>query len=174
MAGLEEDLMKSSLVVIATFLLTGSLLLMAQVQRGRGQQAGDPNTPVFWSAQRTRELAATMKARVDPNTHNAGMSLIASANLIYREGDSGSEVHEKAADFIFVHEGEGAVQIGGRMIGGQQSAPGEIRGTALEGGTRYPIAAGDSIYIPANMPHQFFVENGKHWVITIVKVPPKP
>src|SRR5205809_832934 len=41
------------------------------------------------------------------------------------------------------------------------------------GQASYPIAAGDSIFIPANMPHQFFVEKGKHWVITIVKVPPK-
>jgi hypothetical protein len=24
------------------------------------------------------------------------------------------------------------------------------------------------------MPHQFFVEKGKHWVITIVKITPKP
>jgi mannose-6-phosphate isomerase-like protein (cupin superfamily) len=115
-----------------------------------------------------------MKARVDPQTHNAGMSLIASANLIYREGDSGSEIHEKVADFIFVHEGEGAILIGGKMIGGQPSAPDEIRGTSLEGGMRYPLSTGDSIYVPANMPHQFFVEKGKHFVITIVKVPPKP
>jgi len=164
--------MKRSLIAIAAFLLGCSLLLGAQAPRGRGQ-AGDPSTPVFWSAKRIKELAAEMKPRVSPETHNAGMSLIGSANLIYREGDSGSEVHEKVADFIFVHEGEGVVQIGGKVIGGQTSAPDEIRGTSLEGGTRYPITAGDSIFIPANMPHQFFVEKGKHWVITIVKVPPK-
>jgi uncharacterized RmlC-like cupin family protein len=39
---------------------------------------------------------------------------------------------------------------------------------------RYPVTAGDTLYIPANMPHQFFVERGKHWVITIVKITPKP
>ena len=164
--------MRRSLIVTAVLVLTGSVFLATQAPRGRGQ-ATDPNTPVLWTAQRIKELAATMKTRVDPTSHNAGMSLIGSANLIYREGDSGSEVHEKVADFIFVHEGEGAVVIGGKMIGGQPSAPDEIRGTSLEGGTRYPIAAGDSIYIPANVPHQFFVEKGKHWVITIVKVPPK-
>jgi mannose-6-phosphate isomerase-like protein (cupin superfamily) len=164
--------MRRSLTVIAALLLGGSLLLVAQAPRGRGQ-AADPTTPVLWNAQRIKELAAGMKTRVNPNTHNAAMSLIASANLIYRDGDSGSEVHEKVADFIFVHEGEGAIMIGGKIIGGQSTAPNEIRGTSLEGGTRHPIAAGDSIYIPANMPHQFFVEKGKHFVITIVKVPPK-
>src|SRR5436309_1734659 len=100
--------MKRSLIAITAFVLAGSLLLVAQAPRGRGQQTGDPATPVLWSAQRIKELAATMKPRVNPETHNTGMSLIASANLIYREGDSGSEVHEKVADFIFVHEGEGA------------------------------------------------------------------
>ena len=57
---------------------------------------------------------------------------------------------------------------------GQPSAPNEIRGTSLEGGTRYSIATGDSIFVPANLPHQFFVEKGKHFVITIVKLPPRP
>jgi mannose-6-phosphate isomerase-like protein (cupin superfamily) len=164
--------MKRSLIAIAAFVLAGSAFLVAQAPRGRGQVA-DPNTSVFWSGQRIKELAATLKPRVNPETHNAAMSLIGSANLIYREGESGSEVHEKVADFIFVHEGEGTILIGGKVIGGQQSAADEIRGTSLEGGNRYPIAAGDSIFIPANMPHQFFVDKGKHFVITIVKVPPK-
>jgi mannose-6-phosphate isomerase-like protein (cupin superfamily) len=146
-----------------------ALLLLVQ----RGGPTADPPNPVFWSAARIKELAADMKTRVSPQTHNTGMALIPSMNLIYRDGDSGSEIHEKVADVIFVHEGEGAVLIGGKMIGGQQERPDEIRGTSLEGGTRYPIKAGDSIYIPANMPHQFFVEKGKHWVISIVKVTPQ-
>ncbi len=150
------------------------VLFIARAQRGAGTQpAVNPSDPVFWSAQRIRELTETMKPRVDPNTHNAGMALIPSVNMIYRDGDSGSEIHEKVADIIFVHEGEGAIVVGGKMIGGKQDRPDEIRGTSIEGGTRYSIAAGDSIYIPANMPHQFFVEKGKHFVIAIVKVPPQ-
>jgi len=101
----------------------------------------------------------------------AGQSLIPSANMIYRVGDSGSEVHEKASDFIVVHEGGGDVVVGGKVIGGQVDRPDEIRGTSIEGGTRYTIAAGDTLYVPAGVPHQFFVEKGKHWVITIVKIP---
>jgi len=157
---------------LAIFLL-GMLipaLFVARAQRGGGV---NPPDAVFWSAQRIRELAETMKPRVDPITHNAAMALIPSVNMIYREGDSGSEIHEKLADIIFVHEGEGAIVVGGKMIGGKQDRPDEIRGTSIEGGTRYSIAKGDSIYIPANMAHQFFVETGKHFVISIVKVPPQ-
>jgi len=166
--------MKSSLIAVVVVSSVGALGLLAQAPRGGQAAAGDPKTPVFWSAQRMKEIDTGLSTRVSQQTNMAGQSLIASANVIYRAGDSGSEIHEKLADLIFVREGEGSVLIGGKLIGGQTTAPDEIRGASIEGGTRYPVAAGDTLYIPANMPHQFFVEKGKHWVITIVKITPKP
>ena len=151
----------------------GAMVLTAQAPRG-GTGTGDPATPVFWSAKQMAELGAEAGTRVSADTHMAGVRLLPSASMIYRTGDSGSEVHEKAADFISVLEGEGAILVGGKMIGGKPGAADEIRGDSIEGGTRYPVKAGDTLYIPANMPHQFFVEKGKHWVITIVKITPKP
>jgi mannose-6-phosphate isomerase-like protein (cupin superfamily) len=166
--------MKRLLFVFTALAVFIPAFLLARVQRGGAEQAtADPPEPVFWSAQHIRELADTMKPRVDPGTHNAAMALIPSANLIYRDGDSGSEIHEKFADIIFVHEGEGSILIGGKMIGGKQDRPNELRGTSIEGGSRYKVAPGDSIYIPVHMPHQFFIEKGKHFVITIVKVTPQ-
>lgn len=153
--------------------LLGGLALMAQAPQGAAP-AGDPSTPVFWSAKQFKDLATEAGTRVSPDTHMAGVRLLPSASMIYRVGDSGSEIHEKAADFISVLEGEGAIVVGGKMIGGKPSAADEIRGDSLQGGTRYPVAAGDTLYIPANVPHQFFVEKGKHWVITIVKIAAKP
>jgi len=151
----------------------GSIVLTAQAPRG-GAAAGDPVTPVFWSAKQLADLGTQAGTRVSPDTHMAGVRLLASASMIYRAGDSGSEVHEKQADFISVLEGEGVILVGGKMIGGKAGAADEIRGDSIEGGTRYPVSVGDTLYIPANMPHQFFVEKGKHWVITIVKITPKP
>jgi mannose-6-phosphate isomerase-like protein (cupin superfamily) len=162
--------MKRWIVVVVAVAVLGAVVLAAQAPRGA---QSDPKAPVYWSAQQLKEISTSMSNRVSPQTHNAGQSLIASANVIYRNGDSGSEIHQKVADFIFVHEGQGAILIGGKLLGGQQTAADEIRGDAIDGGTRYPIAAGDSIYIPAGTPHQFFVESGKHFFITIVKVPPK-
>jgi mannose-6-phosphate isomerase-like protein (cupin superfamily) len=162
--------MKTSLLTVAGISVLAAVGYAAQARQGA---TSDPKTPVYWSAQRLKEISTQMSTRVSPQTHNTGQQLIASANVIYRNGNSGSEIHEKLSDFIFVHEGEGSILIGGKVIGGQQTAPDEIRGDSLEGGTRYPVAAGDSIFIPAGMPHQFFVETGKHWFITIVKVPPK-
>ena len=165
--------MKRVGTVLLLTIAAGAVVLMAQAPRG-GQGAGDPKTPVFWSAQQMKEIDASLAPRVSSQTNMAGQRLLASANVIYRTGDSGSEIHEKLADFIFIREGEGAIVVGGNLIGGQSSGPDEIRGTSIEGGTRYPVSAGDTMYIPANTPHQFFVEKGKHWVITIVKVTPRP
>jgi len=164
--------MKRMLLMLGILGFSGSVWIRAQAPRGGGAQP-DPGTPAYWSAQRIREYAeTTMKPRVNPDTHNGGVSLIPSSSFIYRDGDSEAEIHQKAGDVIFVHEGEGAIVVGGKMTGGRQERPDELRGTSIEGGTRYSIATGNSIYIPANMPHQFFVEIGKHFVITIVKVTP--
>lgn len=165
--------MRAFVVAGILVVVLGSLVLMAQGPRG-GAAASDPVTPIFWSARQMADLGAAAGTRVSPDTHMAGVRLVQSASMIYRAGDSGSEIHEKQSDFISVLEGEGAILVGGKMIGGKSSAADEIRGDSIEGGTRYPVKTGDTLYIPANMPHQFFVEKGKHWVITIVKITPKP
>jgi len=49
-----------------------------------------------------------------------------------------------------------------------------VRGKSIEGGTKYPIAAGDVLYIPANTVHQFLVDPGKSFTAMVIKITPKP
>ncbi len=72
-----------------------------------------------------------------------------------------------------VEAGEGTVLAGGTIVDGKSSGPDEMRGTSIEGGTRYTLKAGDQIFIPANTVHQFLVEPGKEFSATIVKIVPK-
>jgi mannose-6-phosphate isomerase-like protein (cupin superfamily) len=167
----QEVPMKRTVLCVTLALAIGSAVLVAQAPRG---QAGDPTTPIFWSASQMKTIGQRAGERVSPETNMAGERLLASASVIYRTGPSQAEVHEKLADFIFIREGEGAILVGGKLTGGATTAQDEIRGGSIEGGTRYPVAAGDTLYIPANTPHQFFVEKGKHWVITLVKITPRP
>jgi mannose-6-phosphate isomerase-like protein (cupin superfamily) len=160
------------LISSTAVLLLYVLLAMGQA-RGPGATA-DPKTAIFWSAEQMKQIDSALAPRVSSQTNMAGQRLLASANVIYRTGPSGSEIHENEADFIFVREGEGEILVGGKMIGGKPDRPGEIRGDSIEGGTRYAVKTGDTLYVPATVPHQFFVDKGKHWVITIVKITPKP
>src|SRR5262245_13787717 len=141
---LREVLMKRSMVVLSVLVLICSVVVMAQAPAA---PAGDPATPVFWSAAQTKESDARLATRVSPQTNMAGQRLVASASVIYRTGPSQAEIHEKEADFIFIREGEGSILVGGKMIGGKPERANEIRGDSIEGGTNYPVAAGDTIYI---------------------------
>lgn len=129
--------------------------------------------PLLWTAQQLEDAEAKAKSAVDPTFHRGVQRLTDSANLIYRVGPSEAEAHTDRADFIVVRKGEGAILIGGSITGGRSTGPGEIRGDAIEGGKPYPVAAGDSLYIPINVPHQFLVKPGQHLVTVIVKVVPR-
>lgn len=165
--------MKRAIAALGALALLGSVVLIAQAPPTAARPTADPKTPVFWTAAQMKAIDQRAATRVSPTTNMAGEALLASASVIYRTGNSQAEAHEKLADFIFVREGGGSIIVGGRILGGQPSGAGEIRGDSIDSGTRYEVAAGDTLYIPANTPHQFFVEPGKHWVITIVKITPK-
>jgi mannose-6-phosphate isomerase-like protein (cupin superfamily) len=136
-------------------------------------QAADPTTPVYWSAAKTTELDQTAASRLNKKAGLGTSRLMDSAFILYREGNSQAEIHTEQADFIFFREGQGAVIIGGTIVNAKPTGSGELRGDSIDGGTKYPVKAGDSIYVPKGAPHQFWLESGQHFTATIVKVTPK-
>lgn len=128
---------------------------------------------MLWTAEQLKEAEAKAETAMDPKFHRGVHRLTDSASLIYRIGPSEAEAHTDRADFIIVRDGRGTILIGGTITDGKSSGPGEIRGTALEGAKPYTVAAGSSLYIPINVPHQFLVESGQHLVTVIVKVLPR-
>jgi quercetin dioxygenase-like cupin family protein len=66
-----------------------------------------------------------------------------------------SEVHANEADLFYVIEGRATQVLGGSVVGGKQTAPGQIRGTKTEGGQTYQLGKGDVMWVPAGMPHWF-------------------
>ena len=65
------------------------------------------------------------------------------------------EIHENEADLFYVVDG-GAMQVlGGTVIGGKQTGPGQIRGSKIDGGQTYKISKGDVMWVPAGVPHWF-------------------
>jgi mannose-6-phosphate isomerase-like protein (cupin superfamily) len=138
--------------------------------------AADPPGVVVWKASelkaKDKELAGKMSDK-----HIASETLATFGNhltmLAHREGDGEVEVHDKMADVLVIQSGEATLILGGTVVGGHASAPGEIRGTSITGGEKKTLGAGDAVHIPAKVPHQMLVANGKKVSYFVVKVEEK-
>ena len=135
--------------------------------------AADPSQPMFWSAAQQKDFDKSAFSKLNTDRHLGTERMLDSAFVAYRNGSGEAELHEKQADLLLIRSGEGTVLVGGKIVEGKPSAPDEIRGKSIEGGTRYPIAAGDVLYIPANTVHQFIVEPAKSFTAMVVKITPK-
>lgn len=82
--------------------------------------------------------------------------------LIRRETTGIPETHADGIDVVFIRSGEGTVLVGGEQV----STPG-----GNVGGTRYPVAAGDILHIPARTAHSYIVPEGGHITYVLVRLP---
>ena len=73
----------------------------------------------------------------------------------HRDGPGKAEVHEHETDIIYVLEGTATFVTGGKVVGGEMTAPGEIRGTGIEGGETRKLVKGDLVIVPQGTPHWF-------------------
>ncbi|MGH7454160.1 MAG: heme-binding protein [bacterium] len=73
----------------------------------------------------------------------------------HRDGPGKAEVHDYETDIIYVLEGAATFVTGGKVVDGQMTAPGEIRGAGIEGGETRKLVKGDVIIVPQGVPHWF-------------------
>ncbi len=66
-----------------------------------------------------------------------------------------AEIHANEADFFYIVEGRATQVLGGTVIDGKETGPGQVRGPRTEGGRTYHVAKGDIMWVPANTPHWF-------------------
>ena len=135
--------------------------------------AADPAQPMFWSSAQQKDFDQSALSKLNADRHLGTERLLDSAFVAFRNGNGEAEIHEKQADLLLIRSGQGTVLVGGKIVEGKTSAPDEVRGKSIEGGTKYPIAAGDVLYIPANTVHQFLVDPGKSFTAMVVKITPK-
>ena len=79
---------------------------------------------------------------------------------IGREKPGEAEVHENHTDVLYFVDGTATLITGGTLKNGKSSAPGEIRGTGVDGGESRNLKAGDVIVVPNTVPHQFVNVHG--------------
>lgn len=83
------------------------------------------------------------------------------ATVLVNQVKPAAEVHQKAVDVFQVLEGKGKIILGGKLKNPKKVAECEFVGEAIENGDEYNIEVGDIIDIPAGIPHQFDVRNGR-------------
>jgi mannose-6-phosphate isomerase-like protein (cupin superfamily) len=91
------------------------------------------------------------------------------AILLRRTKPGKAEIHTNEADVWYVINGGCVLIVGGTEIGGKQESPGQIRGTAIFGGTEYKLAKGDVIRIPHGVPHWVKHIEGGELVYIVMK-----
>lgn len=81
-----------------------------------------------------------------------------------------AELHEEFADLFIVLEGRATLVTGGTIAHAKTTAPGEIRGTAVEGGSSQELRAGDVAHVAAGTPHQMLLAGEKPFSCLVVKI----
>jgi len=138
--------------------------------------AADPPGFVHWPSAQLRGFEKSLAPKMNElkvATEQLGQFGNHLVMVAHRERSGESEVHETVADIFIVQTGEATLVAGGKVIGGRTTAPGEIRGTAIEGGVKKRLGPGDLAHIPANTPHQVLLEPGQQLTYVIVKVETK-
>jgi len=93
--------------------------------------------------------------------------------IAHRQGDGVAEYHAKQADLFVVQSGTATLVTGGEVVEGKTTAPDEIRGKSIKGGTNRVLHQGDVVHIPAKTPHQLLVKNGTKFTYFVLKVDTK-
>lgn len=120
----------------------------------------------YWSAQDLDNLGDSLSEQVGSDNAAILFNIINeggyNALLVHREAGPGfSEQHAESADLYFVTAGSATIFTGGRIVDAEQFAPGEIRGSRIDGGVERTISAGDVMHIPAGVPHYVLVGDGQ-------------
>ena len=90
--------------------------------------------------------------------------------LAFRTRNGGGEVHQNFADTFYIVDGHASVLTGGELVDTKTSAPGEIRGASVKGGSTQELQPGDVVHIPAGVPHQMLVADGESVTYFVVKI----
>ena len=154
--------------------LLGTEREIPQLVRKAKQQKDEPPHADHWSAAVLMERAAYLRKLAKHSDGQASETLKEypghATMLSLRGRDGVAELHESFADIFYVLEGRATLVTGGTVVGAETVAQGEVRGSAIDGGTRMELRAGDVAHVPAGVPHQMLVPGDKTFTSFVVKI----
>jgi len=146
----------------------GALFLVSGVVLGQDEA---PAGFHFWSKGQIIDMSNALPL----DAYKLGVKTIATEGnrrflLVHRVGPGQAEYHATESDIMFIESGHATLIYGGKMVDAKDTAPDEIRGSGIEGGSERPLAPGDVIAIPAKLPHQVKPAPGVTFNYFVVKV----
>jgi len=134
--------------------------------------AADPPSFALWTGASARQMEKDLTARLKNGLASQPLGNMGNYTfgMTLRTQSGTAEIHEKMADIFVIESGEAIVATGGKLVDSRTSAPGEIRGTSVDGGEEHHVTAGDVLTIPAGMPHQMKVVPGQQVLYLAIKV----
>lgn len=148
--------------ITAAFLLTGSILYSQAMKSDHWTR-----DTLLERAPHLRQLAiqgdGSASETLEKYPHHYTM-------LAFRNRNGGGEVHQNFADMFTILDGHVTLITGGEVVDAKTTAPAEIRGSSVKGGTRQELKAGDVVHIPAGMAHQMLVADGDTVTYFVVKI----
>lgn len=148
-------------------LLIAALALSAVVAQAA------PGTVRVWKAAELTDRGKALAQKLD--AQKVASEIIATDGnrtfmVAHREGSGLAEWHEKQADIMMISVGAVTMVYGGSIVDGKTTAPGEIRGGSIKGGTEVKLGPGDVLHIPAQVPHQMKLDPGTEVTYFVAKV----
>jgi hypothetical protein len=116
--------------------------------------------PVVHTAAELEQLEAKLTTAAKASPNGVGVGPLDNFGtytslLIVRVHTGEAEQHQFWADQMIINKGTVTLVTGGSMVGSHPlpNQPGETRATSIEGGNEVILHAGDTVHIPANLPH---------------------
>ena len=166
-------------VFALTLLMLASSLHAQQPQPSAGNQQAAMQ--LFASAADINGLIAKARTQRKPDQPNFVQPVVKhasySVNLEYRVAGlkAPASVHEREAELFFVVEGSGTAVTGGKLRDEKRTNAENLSGSDIDGGSSRPIAKGDVIMVPENVPHWFNPTGGALVMLSLhLPKPPAP
>lgn len=152
--------------------LAALLLLAAGVQSQT--MSSDPASSDRWNREALLARAGHLRQLAREGDGSASETLTKYPHhhtmLAFREKSGGGELHQNFADMFTILDGHATLITGGEVVDAKTTAPGEIRGSSVKGGTAQELKAGDVVHIPAGVAHQMQLAAGDTITYFVVKV----
>lgn len=120
-----------------------------------------------------KKIAEDLKAKAAASG-GAGAPLATYPNhhtvFSYRTTNGTAEIHRRYADIFYIVEGVGLLMTEGTLKDAKEESPGELRGSAIEGGKKTELRAGDVVHIPAGTPHHVLIAPGQAMGWMVIKI----